>query len=648
VTPLDLSIIAAFFLYVVVVGLRDRRRASTGPEQYFLAGRSLSGWQAGISMAATQFAADTPLLVTGLIAAGGIFALWRLWIYAIAFLLLAFVLAACWRRSGVITDAEFAELRYPGRGAAPLRLFKAIYFGTVFNCFALAIVMLAAARIAEPFLLWHEWLPETVFAPLRRFVELAGLSLTSVPADDPHHWRQAASNFASILLIVLVTLFYSTLGGLRSVVKTDVVQFAIMMAASLMYAVVVVREAGGLDALSARLHELLSTAGTPMSGAELLAFTPSAAHDVTLMLLAVIALQWLIQVNADGTGYLAQRSMACRDDAEARRAGVVFTYAQVLVRSLVWLPIALGLLLIFPAAPTAAPGAYVLEREGTFVLGIAELLPAGAKGLMLTAMIAALASTVDSHLNWGASYWTHDIYARFICGALGRTPTPRSLVWVARTSNVLLLLVALAIMSRLDSIRMAWELSLLLGAGVGVVLVLRWLWWRVTSWGELAAIAASAALVPVVLLAIGDEHAPLRMLAVAAGSTAAAVCVSLWIAPTRPHELRGFYLKVRPPGFWRPVAATISGERADPVAALLRGVGATALCALTVFGLLIGIGTWLLDATPPAWLPHRGAWIALMLAAALAVVPVWWRLGFTTASLRPSSDAATVRGPRPL
>jgi len=167
-SAIDAAIVAAFLVHVIVNGLRERARASGGLEQYFLAGRSLSGWQAGISMAATQFAADTPLLVTGLVAMGGIFALWRLWIYALAFLVLAFLLAACWRRAGVLTDAEFAELRYPGRGAAVLRLFKALYFGTFFNCVVLAIVLLATTRIAEPFLLWNAWLPAGLIDAVER------------------------------------------------------------------------------------------------------------------------------------------------------------------------------------------------------------------------------------------------------------------------------------------------------------------------------------------------------------------------------------------------------------------------------------------------------------------------------------------------
>jgi Na+/proline symporter len=627
-TIIDALIVAAFLVYVVVVGLRDRGEAGAGPEQYFLAGRSLNGWQAGISMAATQFAADTPLLVTGLVAVGGIFALWRLWIYAIAFLLMAFVLAACWRRSGVLTDAEFAELRYGGRGAVLLRIFKALYFGTVFNCFALGIVLLAATRIAEPFLLWDEWLPGAVFKPIEAVVRDIGLAPTTVPASDPLHWTRAANNTLSVIFIALITLFYSTLGGLRSVVKTDVVQFAIMMVASLIYAVVVVQAAGGLGAMAGRLGDAFSASGSGINATQLLAFTPSMAHDVGALLLAVVCLQWLIQVNADGTGYLAQRAMACRDDDEARRAAVVFAFAQVLVRSLIWLPIALGLLLLFP--PQGAPGseAYVAEREATFVRGIAETLPAGVKGLMLTGMIAALASTVDTHLNWGASYWTNDIYQRFLCRALRRQPAARELVWVARVSNVLILAIALVIMARLDSIKVAWESSLLLGAGVGTVLVLRWLWWRMTAWGELAAIAGSALLVPIVLIRIPENLADLRLLVVAAGSTVAALAASLWHQPASAATLVGFYRKVRPPGFWAPVAREAGEDVHAPLTELERGLAAVVLASFSIFCLLIGLGTWLLQATPPAWLPERNVWIVLNLAVGVALVPLWLHLGF--------------------
>ena len=627
-TPLDVSLVLGFVAYVIVSGWRARRSASAGLEQYFLAGRQLNGWQAGLSMAATQFAADTPLLVTGLVAAGGIFALWRLWIYAFAFLLLAFLLAACWRRAGVLTDAELAQLRYHGRGASALRLFKAVYFGIVFNCFALAIVLLAAARLAEPFLHWHAWLPEAAAGAARGLAEGMGLALASGDPGAPGYWTRAADNLVSIALVAALTLAYSTLGGLRAVVRTDVVQFALMMAASAAYAATVVGLGGGLEGIGERLRAAYPGGVGPQSieVSQLLAFTPDAA-GVGGLLLAVVLAQWLIQVNADGSGYLAQRAMACRDDREARRAAIVFAFAQVLLRSLVWLPLALGLLLLFPPDPAIPPQDYVAEREGTFVRGIAELLPPGLLGLLLAAMLAALASTVDTHLNWGSSYLAHDLYRGVVTRLRGRAPQERALVRAARLSNVILLCGAFAVLSRLGSIRAAWEASLLLGAGVGIVLVLRWFWWRVTAWGELAALGTAALAVPLALAAIPEASAPLRLLAVASACTAAAIAVSLWVRPARPADALAFYRRVRPPGAWGPVARLAGDDGRQPIRELGRGLAATLACATTLFGALIGIGSWLMEATPPAWLPHRDGWIALNLALACAALPLWLRPG---------------------
>ncbi|NIO06601.1 MAG: sodium transporter, partial [Deltaproteobacteria bacterium] len=426
---IDVGIIALFVVYAVASGLRNRRQASRNIEEYFLAGRSLPGWKAGLSMAATQFAADTPLLVTGLIATAGIFALWQLWIYALAFLLMGFVLASSWRRAGVITDAELTEVRYGSRSAAILRGVKALYFGTLFNCTVLAWVLFAAAKIAEPFLLWDQWLPAEVFQPVVNLVKWVGVPLTSLPADNPHVWGKSAANLISIVVIVLVTTLYSATGGLRSVVATDIVQISIMLLGTLGFAVVVMVKAGGLRSVTEQVYERFAGGGPGgILPQEILAFTPDQAKDASLALLLLFALQWLIQLNSDGTGYLAQRSMACRSDRDAKVAAIVFTFTQVLLRSLLWLPLGLGLLVLFPPDPNLAKEYLQVDREATYVRGMAELLPAGMMGLMLTAMLAALASTVDTHLNWGASYWTNDIYKRFVCQAwLKREPGEASL-----------------------------------------------------------------------------------------------------------------------------------------------------------------------------------------------------------------------------
>ncbi|MEO1172908.1 MAG: sodium transporter, partial [Myxococcota bacterium] len=336
---LDVFILFAFIAYALYSGFTARSAASVSLDEYFLAGRSLPGWKAGLSMAATQFAADTPLVVMGTIATVGIFGLWQLWIYALAFLLMGFVLAPSWRRAQVLTDAELTEIRYGHRPAAVLRAVKAIYFGTVFNCVVLAMVLFAASTVAEPFLLWHEWLPSIVHEVFVRSVRWVGVPLASGLPSAVDVWVLSANNLISVLAIVSVTTLYSTTGGLRSVVQTDVAQLGLMLVGTAAYAGWVIYEAGGMGAM---LDALRDGAGG-LSSDELLAFTPDRAQGAGYAVLAAFGLQWLLQLNADGTGYLAQRSMACRSDRDAESASVWFAVTQVLLRSLLWLPIGLGL-----------------------------------------------------------------------------------------------------------------------------------------------------------------------------------------------------------------------------------------------------------------------------------------------------------------
>lgn len=623
---LDFAILLAFVVYAISAGLRSRKVASQNLEEYFLAGRSLPGWKAGLSMAATQFAADTPLLVTGLIATAGIFALWQIWIYALAFLLMGFVLAPSWRRARVLTDAELTELRYGSRVATWLRGIKAIYFGTIFNCVVLAWVLFATKAIAEPFLLWDQWLPAPLFGGVQAIVEWVGVSL-AVDAQHPDLWVKSTNNVISLGMLALVTTFYSATGGLRSVVSTDVLQLALMLGGTALYSAYVVWHFGGMEPIVAAIGERFAAGGPGgITPEQILAFTPSRAKDASFALLAVFALQWFIQLNADGTGYLAQRSMACRSDRDAKIAAVTFTGAQVLLRSLLWLPIALGLLVLFPPDLALPIEQLRHDREVTFVRGIAEL-PAGLRGLMLTAMLAALASTIDTHLNWGASYWTNDIYKRLVCQVwLRREPNPRTLVWVARAANGLILVVALFVMTRLTSIESAWRMALLLGAGMGPLLVLRWLWWRVSAWGELACVIVSlVASAP--LLAFVDDEA-VRLLMMASLATAAGVAGSL-LLPEDPERLRVFFERVRPPGWWGPIAAQAGDEPRAGQRRLLRGAAAAATAALCCFSLLTGIGSWIVHSPVPTWWPGSwGVWVGSQLLVGTALVPVWLRLGF--------------------
>jgi Na+/proline symporter len=404
-----------------------------------------------------------------------------------------------------------------------------------------------------------------------------------------------------------------------------------MVAGTLAFTTIVVVEVGGLAAMTDQLRATFATGGPGgITPDEMLAFTPGHAKDATWTTLSLLGVLWLINSVSDGTGYLAQRSMACRSDRDAKTAAVVFTFSQVLVRSLLWLPLGIGLLVLFPPDPGLAPGLLQGDREASFVRGMAELLPVGVMGLMLTGMLAALASTVDSHLNWGASYWTNDLYKRFFCQAWRkREPSGRSLVWVARGSNLVILLIAVVIMTQLTSINQAWQINLLFGAGLGVVQVLRWVWWRMNAWAEIVAMLTSAALAPVLLASFGDDQQALRLLILATAATAAALA-AVWIkGPEEEAGLIAFYRRVRPVGFWGPIATAVDPTAAGP-ARLVRALGAMVLCSLTVFCLLVGIGTWLLGSPSPAWMPSRGIWIGCLLLVGLAVCPVWYRLGYSS------------------
>lgn len=609
---IDLAIAVVFVIYCVVAGLRSRRIASQGLTEYFLAGRTLKGWRAGVSMAATQYAADTPLLVAGLVAMGGVFALWRLWVYGIAFLIMGYLLGRAWRRADVLTDAELTEIRYSGRGVIALRAIKAVYYGTVINCVVMAFVLVAATRIFEVFLPWHEWLPMGAYSLVHDWMRATGLQLWSgtplLPAEV------ATTNSAiSIVFMMMFVALYSTTGGLRSVVSTDVVQFALMMTGTVLYAIFATRAAGG--------HEVMLQSIVGQYGAEraqaMLSFTPP-LDEALLPFLVVLSLQWFFQMNSDGTGYLAQRTMGCATDRDARIAAVVFSFAQVVLRSLLWLPIVIALLVLFPFDPAVALGdAAVAQREITFVTGMQQHLPAGVRGLMLTAMLAALASTLDTHLNWGASYWSNDIYKAVWSERIRkRTPQARELVLVARLSTLLILAIALIVVANLGSIQQGWQISLLFGAGTGSVLMLRWLWERINLWCEIAAMAVSLLIAPVLLIYVGDEW--LRLALMAACSTVAVVAAAFLAPPTSPGQLAAFYRRVNPPGWWR---STARASGADPRASmqLLRsGLGFVMLTSISMYALLVGIGSWFVD-------PGRWAVSLSYVAVAVLVAPLWLR-----------------------
>lgn len=634
---LDILIVTAFVLYGLGSGLRARSKASQSLDEYFLAGRTIKGWRAGVSMAATQFAADTPLLVAGLVASAGVFALWRLWIYGLAFLLLAWLFASNWRRAGVLTDAEVTRVRYSGKAVVPLRLFKAVYYGTVINCVVLAMVLVAAIRIAEVFLPWQDWLPAGLYQGIASVIEASGIRLgESITGLDA--LTTSTNNLISIVLILVFTATYSITGGLRAVVQTDVMQFAVAMLGTAAYAWFVVDAAGGLGGLTERIVELYGLEQAD----KLLSFAPPAGvGEALLPFLVIVGMQWLFQMNADGTGYLAQRSMACPTDRQARIAGLVFTWLQILVRSLFWLAISLGLLVLYPFTPADAAGdGFVAAREALFVSGIDELLPPGIRGLMLVGLLAALASTVDTHLNWGASYWSNDVYRAVVAPKLlKREARDAELVLVARLSNVVILLIAMAIMANLGSIQTAWFISLLFGAGMGAVLVLRWLWERINLYSELAAMLVSLSTAPLLLHFFGtdQEQEWIRLGLMSLITSSAAILVTFVTPATDDATLQAFYRKVRPFGFWGRTAA-LCGDDGRARADFRSRVLAVVLTALSLYSLLIGIGRLAFPA------PEGGQWLSwLCLAFGLALLPVWLPMALGNRFERPAEPLVAER-----
>ncbi|HEX9736271.1 MAG TPA: sodium:solute symporter family protein [Thermoanaerobaculia bacterium] len=609
---IDLAIVLAFVAYSVTVGFWSRKQASVDLTEYFLAGKTLGGWRAGLSMAATQFAADTPLLVMGLLAVGGIASLWRLWIYGLAFLMMGFVLGKAWRRAGVLTDAEVTEIRYSGRGVALLRGLKALYYGTVINCVVMAFVLVAAARIFEIFLPWHDWLPAGFYGGVRDALASTGLTIASgVTGLDAA--TATANNLLSIVLVLAFVALYSTTGGLRSVVATDVAQFFLMMTGTAIYAWIAVSKAGGPVVMLDRLAERY---GADQAD-HFLRFAPEAG-DALMPFLVILGLQWFFQMNSDGTGYLAQRTMACRDDRQARLAGVVFTFSQIVLRSLLWLPIGIALLLVYPFDPGAPMDeAFIAGRETLFARGIDELLPIGVRGIMLTGMLAALASTIDTHLNWGASYWANDLYRGLLVERWQRREaTSRELVLVARLSNVLILAVALVIMVNLGSIRTAWQVSLLFGAGMGAVLVLRWLWERVNLWCEIVAIVTSLAVAPILLVTVEEEW--LKLLLMSLASTTAVVVTAYAGPETDRARLLEFFRRVEPPGWWPETARAAGVDPARPRRDLARDFGWVAAAAASVYLWLVGLGRLMTQ-------PHEPVLSVALVVLGCAAVPLWWR-----------------------
>jgi SSS family solute:Na+ symporter len=437
-----------------------------------------------------------------------------------------------WRRSQVLTDNEITELRYGGRPAAGLRLFRALYFGVIRNAIVIGWVNLAMVKVLSLALGLDE--------------SASGLVLAG---------------------LFIITVGYTLLAGLLGVVFTDFLQFGLALLGSIALAVFAVGDLGGLASLVDRLgddHRVLTLVPSLADGEAFWAF------------IAYVGVKSWSSGNTEGNGYIAQRILATRSERDARLASLWYAIAHFALRPWPWIIVGLVALVRFPGLE---------DPEAGYVMVMLDVLPDGVRGLLLAAMFAAFMSTIDTQLNWGASYLTHDVYSRFI----DSEASERRLIWVARGSVVLLAAIGAAATMGMDSIAGAWKLLATIGAGTGLIGLLRWLWWRINAWSEIAVMTAS--LVGANLVGIFTDIAfPFSLLIVVAFSLPVAFAVTFMTAPEDPAVLRRFYERVRPAGAWRRVAND-AGLRHIPLG--LRPWLDVAAATIGIYAAIAGTG-WLL------------------------------------------------------
>ena len=553
-TILDWFIIALYFFVILAVGFAYYRRASTDVGQFFLSGRSLPWWLAGTSMVATTFAADTPLAVSGIVARDGIAGNWIWWNAALGSTLAVFFFARLWRRAGIVTDVEFAELRYTGRAAAFLRGFRALYLGLPVNFLIMGWVNLAMAKILLVTLGWDR--------------------------------------LTAVLVSLAFTGIYTSLSGLWGVVVTDFIQFTLAMLCTIALAWFALRlpEVGGIDGLQAALPEstfrFLPTIGT--NGID-------AAQTIALPLASFIAFlgvqwwaSWYPGSEPGGGGYVAQRMMSTQNERHSLIATLWFTVAHYCLRPWPWILVGLASLVLYPD---------IIDREAGYVMVIRDHVPAGWRGLILAGFFAAYMSTIGTQLNWGCSYVINDFYRRFIKSNASEAHYVRA----SRLTTLLLMILGGIVTFYLESIRQAWEFILESGAGIGLVLILRWYWWRVNAWSEIAAMVAPAIGFAYLKLFTNIVF-PNSLFYLVTWTTACWLLVTYLTQPEPLSHLTAFYRRVQPSGpGWRHITDTAHLPAPEPITPMLiNWIAGWILVYATLFGVGTILLTSVIAATPYA------------------------------------------------
>ncbi|MGI9174548.1 MAG: sodium:solute symporter family protein [Rhodothermales bacterium] len=563
---LDWLIVGLYLAATLALGVYLARRASGSMEDFFVSGRNLPWWLAGTSMAATTFSIDTPLYIAGVVGNRGIAGNWEWWCFAFAHVALIYVFARLWRRSEIVTDAELIELRYGGRPAALLRGFKAFLFAVPINCIGMGYVMLAAVKV------------------------VAGLGLYESLGLDPHEavWG-VDPKLLTVIGLALLVLLYAGFSGLWGVVATDFFQFFLGLGGALLVAVYAISDVrvGGLGGLVQKAqaitdHDVLAFLPVVTDASGWLGLGWSAAAGISAStFVAYVGLQWWTFRRSDGGGEFIQRLAASRSEAEAEKAAWLFNVLNYTIRTWPWILVALAALVLYPELE---------DRELGYPRLMRDFLPVGMLGLVVASLVAAFMSTISTLINWGASYLTNDLYRRFI----RPEATQAQLVLVGRVCSVLITAFGAAAAFFAQDIGTVFRLIIAVGTGPGMVLILRWFWWRINAWAELASMGAGfvvgvfTTLVPV--LQIGDFG--LRLFVITLITTVVWTSVMLLTPPERPETLARFYRKARPGGpGWRVQRAETG---LPPIQSLRSAVLRTLAATLILFGSMFAVGGFLL------------------------------------------------------
>ena len=626
-SAIDWAIVAAYFLLSTGIGLFFTKKGGESLSEYFLSGRNVSWWLAGASMVATTFAADTPLVVTGLVAAHGVAGNWLWWNMLMSGMLTVFFFARLWRRANVMTDVEFAEVRYSGTPAAVLRGFRALYLAIPINLIILGWVTRAMIKILTISLGLHDY--------------VVG------------RWTISGEVIA-VGICFVITVAYSAGAGMWAVLWTDLVQFVIKMSAVIILAVFAVRAVGGMDALKAGLASHFGSSDAALSVLPL-KITPSGieayAWMPVLSLGVFLGMQWWAAwypgAEPGGGGYVAQRIFSAKTERDGVLATLFFQVAHYAIRPWPWIVTGLATVLLYPN---------LQDKESGYVHAFVDLLPTPWRGVMMAGFAAAYMSTVGTQLNWGASYLVNDFYKRFV----NRTATERHYVTVSRWSTVFLFLASCLVTWQLSTVEGAWKFLLALGAGTGLVFILRWYWWRINAWSEISAMTASfvtslylfgvpqrilgwmspslAGVLPIPAIVRND--APTAdawiMIITVAVSSVVWIVTTMLTAPEPDATLDSFYRRVRPGGpGWARVSARLGfGREPIPGGALAWTNWIAGIVA--VYASLFGIGKIVFGSL--------GMGLALLAIAVVAFA--WIARSFRDEPAAP--EAARVRDAEPM